>query len=57
MEARKASDFRHIDWFLKEGPGKSYRGAGFVVYLGQHLLTFGPGRIALPASMLWSFPG
>jgi len=51
-----SSDFRHIDWFLTEGPGKSYHGAGFVVYLGEHLLSFGPGRIALPASMLWSFP-
>ncbi|MBX9463036.1 MAG: ATP-binding protein [Aquamicrobium sp.] len=51
-----SSDFRHIDWFLTEGPGKSYRGVGFVVYLGEHLLSFGPGRVALPASMLWSFP-
>ncbi|MGH6999880.1 MAG: ATP-binding protein [Stellaceae bacterium] len=50
-----ARDFRHINWFLTEGPGKTYRGAGFVVYLGEHLLSFGPGRIALPASMLWSF--
>jgi hypothetical protein len=49
-------DFRHIDWFLKDGPGKAYRGAGFVVYLGEHLLTFGQGRIALPVSMLWSQP-
>jgi predicted AAA+ superfamily ATPase len=51
-----SGDFRHIDWFLTEGPGKSYRGVGFVVYLGEHLLSFGPGRVALPASMLWSFP-
>ena len=48
-------DFRHIDWFFSEGPGKGYRGAGFVVYLGEHLLSFGLGRIALPALMLWSF--
>ena len=51
-----ANDFRHIDWFLSEGPGKGYRGVGFVVYLGEHLLSFGPRKIALPASMLWSFP-
>ncbi len=50
-----ARDFRHINWFLTEGPGKTYRGAGFVVYPGEHLLSFGPGRIALPASVLWSF--
>jgi predicted AAA+ superfamily ATPase len=49
------NDFRHIDWFLSEGPGKNCRGSGFVVYLGEHLLSFGTGRIALPASMLWSF--
>ena len=50
-----SGDFRHINWFLLEGPGKGYRGVGFVVYLGEDLLSFGPGRIALPASMLWSF--
>ena len=27
------SDFRHINWFLTEGPGNGYRGVGFVVYL------------------------
>jgi len=46
-------DFRHIDWFLSEGPGKGYRGIGFVV----HVLSFGSRKIALPTSMLWSFPG
>jgi len=50
-----AEDFRHIDWFMSEGPGKSYKCAGFVVYLGNDLLSFGPGKIALPLSMLWSF--
>lgn len=50
-----AQDFRHIDWFMAEGPGRSYRAAGFVVYLGSELLSFGHGKIALPLSMLWSF--
>ena len=49
-------DFRHIDWFFAEGPGKDCRGAGFVIYLGEHMLSFGQGRIALPVSMLWSYP-
>lgn len=49
------NDFRHINWFLSEGPGKSYKGIGFVIYLGNDLLSFGAGRIALPLSMLWSF--
>ncbi len=48
-------DFRHIDWFMSEGPGRSYRSAGFVVYLGGDLLSFGSGKLALPLSMLWSF--
>jgi predicted AAA+ superfamily ATPase len=51
----KLEDFAHINWFLNEGPGKSYKGIGFLVYLGQDLLSFGEGRIALPLSMLWSF--
>lgn len=50
------ADFRHMDWFLKEGPGKACRGAAFVVYLGEQILSFGPGRLALPLSVLWSFP-
>jgi uncharacterized protein len=49
------ADFRHINWFLSEGPGRSYKGIGFVVYLGDDLLSFGKGRIALPLSILWSF--
>lgn len=53
--AVQSSDFRHIDWFFAEGPGKSQRGAGFVVYLGEKILSFGQGKIALPLSMLWSF--
>lgn len=48
-------DFRHIEWFVTQGPGRGHRCMGFVVYLGKELLSFGPGRIALPLSMLWSF--
>jgi uncharacterized protein len=51
-----AEDFRHLDWFFKEGPGKSYNGSAFVVYLGDRPLSFGPGRLALPLSVFWSFP-
>lgn len=49
-------DFRHLDWFLREGPGRSYKGAAFVIYLGKQVLSFGAGRIALPLSIFWSFP-
>ena len=51
-----AADFAHADWFLgADGPGAAYAGVAFVVYLGPTLLSFGPGRIALPLSMFWSF--
>jgi predicted AAA+ superfamily ATPase len=50
------NDFRHVDWFLKDGPGHAYKGVAFVVYLGDQVLSFGPGRVALPLSMLWSYP-
>jgi hypothetical protein len=51
------SDFKSIDWFLKDGPGKAYaaRSVGFVVYLGDQLLTMGPNRICLPLSAFWSY--
>jgi predicted AAA+ superfamily ATPase len=48
-------DFRHVDWFLKDGPGQAYRGCGFVFYLGDQILSFGPGRLALPLSIFWSY--
>ncbi|MBI4533748.1 MAG: ATP-binding protein [Candidatus Melainabacteria bacterium] len=50
-------DFKSIDWFLQDGPGKAYaaKSVGFVVYLGNQLLTMGTGRVCLPLSMLWSF--
>lgn len=50
-----ADDFRHLDWFLKEGPGKSYKGSGFVIYLGDQLISFGPGLLAVPFSIFCSF--
>ena len=49
------NDFRHVDWFLKDGPGHAYTGVCFVVYLGDQVLSFGPGRIALPLSTFWSY--
>lgn len=53
-----AADFRHIDWFLTDGPGQAYaeNSVGFVIYLGDKLMPMGPGRICLPLSMFWSFP-
>lgn len=51
-----SDDFRHMKWFMTDGPGKGRRGVGFVVYMGENLLSYGPGLIALPVSMLWSYP-
>lgn len=52
--AVSGGDFRHMDWFFAN-PAKAYIGTGFVVYLGDQLLSFGPRKIALPLSMLWSY--
>jgi hypothetical protein len=53
-----ADDFRHLDWFFKDGPGKAYKGSAFVVYLGDQKLSFGPGGsspIGLPVVSSVSF--
>ena len=62
FETKEAStvsqaDFKPIDWFLERGPGRAYaaRSVAFVVYLGDKLLTMGPGKICSPLSMVWSF--
>jgi predicted AAA+ superfamily ATPase len=51
------ADFKSIDWFFENGQGKAYesKSVGFIVYLGDQLLTMGSGRFCLPLSMLWSF--
>jgi predicted AAA+ superfamily ATPase len=47
-------DFDNMEWFWNN-PAKAYKGTGFVVYLGDMTLSFGPRKIALPLSMLWSY--
>lgn len=47
-------DFKNIEWFWAN-PGRSYKGTGFVIYLGDQILSFGPRKVALPISMLWSY--
>jgi hypothetical protein len=46
-------DFAHMDWFLA-GPATACTGSAFVIYRGDRILSFGPGKLALPLSMLWS---
>lgn len=51
-----SADFKHSEWFLgPSGPASAYTGVTFVVYLGADVVSFGPGKIALPLSMFWSF--
>lgn len=49
-----ADDFKHLQWFAKEGPGKGRSTVGIVFYLGQEKLTMGEGNFALPLSALWA---
>lgn len=48
--------FRHLDWFAEQGPGRGHRCQRVVVYTGPQALPFGEGRVAVPVSVLWSFP-
>jgi uncharacterized protein len=50
-----AADFRHLNWFFQEGPGKTFKGHGFVIYLGDQTIPFGPRMTALPLSTFWSY--
>jgi predicted AAA+ superfamily ATPase len=50
-----AADFRHLNWFFQEGPGTSFKGHGFVIYLGDQTIPFGPRMTALPLSTFWSY--
>ena len=47
-------DFKHLDWFAKDGPGRTRPFTGIVFYLGENKLSFGDRRFALPVSILWS---
>lgn len=47
-------DFRHINWFASDGPGRTRRVTGLVFYLGDQSLSFGDGFFALPVSTFWA---
>lgn len=49
----RSGDFRHLDWFSNEGPGKTRTVTSIVFYLGSECLTFGERRYVLPVSCLW----
>lgn len=50
-----AEDFKHIDWFMRDGPGKRYTTVGAVLYLGDRIVSFGEDQLAVPLSVLWSY--
>ena len=49
-------DFKHLDWFAREGPGRTRRVTSIVFYFGERKLAFGQRRYALPVSCLWGSP-
>ncbi len=46
-------DFRHLEWFTGEGPGKTRIVTSIIFYLGDRKLQFGERRYALPVACLW----
>ena len=50
----KADDFKHIEWFAKEGPGRTRTTTGLVFNLRHAALSFGDRFFALPVSTLWT---
>ncbi len=46
-------DFRHLEWFADEGPGRTRTVTAIVFHLGDQVLRFGARRFALPVSCLW----
>ena len=58
MEVKASSaagraDFKHLDWFATQGPGRRRTVTSILFYFGQRLLSFGNRRYALPVSCLW----
>ena len=53
--AVSAHDFRAMDWFREQGPGRTYRCTSVVMYLGDDLLSFGPSKLAVPLSIFGAF--
>ena len=58
MEVKASSaagraDFRHLDWFVTRGPGRTRTVTSILFYFGERKLSFGNRRYALPVSCLW----
>ena len=48
------SDLKNLKWFTSEGPGKSWKTTGIIIYLGSQPLSFGDHLFALPVSVFWA---
>ena len=51
-----AEDFKHLEWFALQGPGRKRIVRGIVFYLGEHAFSWKKGFYALPVSLLWAWP-
>ena len=49
----RSGDFKHLDWFSRNGPGKTRTVTSIIFYLGSESLAFGERRYVLPVSCLW----
>lgn len=47
-------DLKNLQWFMKDGPGKNWKTAGIIIYLGDQPLSFGDRLFALPLSTFWA---
>lgn len=53
--AADRADFKHLNWFATEGPGRRRTVTSILFYFGERKLCFGDRRYALPVSCLWGF--
>lgn len=49
-----SDDFKHLRWFATEGPGRTRKMTGIVIYLGEEAVSFGPRMVALPLQSFWA---
>jgi predicted AAA+ superfamily ATPase len=48
------ADLKNLKWFMSEGPGKSWKATGIIIYLGSQPLSLGDRLFALPLSVFWA---
>ncbi len=49
------ADLRSLRWFRTEGPGRTWKVVGIVVYLGAEPLSLGDNLFAVPLSAFWAY--